>query len=157
MNEITFLHTKSSKITFLTAENCNSKSADNIIKKLNSVNSMYNTRGFSIDILHRNNKFNLNALREHIRPESLNICEKGKHITIIEKYMQTINQGVRCATHSVTYKRYTKLRTRSLVEFVIHSRNSFPQKFSISKRIGSSTILLGKSSTDFNTKITFFG
>ena len=85
MNGMTFPHKKSSRINFLTVDNCTSKSAYNAIKELNTVNNMYNVRGFNIDVLHRDNKFNLNALREHIRPESLNICAKGRHTPIIDR------------------------------------------------------------------------
>ena len=63
MNGMPFLHTKSSNITFLTAENCTSKSADNIIKELNTFNSMYKARCFNIDVFHGDNRFNLNTLR----------------------------------------------------------------------------------------------
>ena len=37
---------------------------------------MYNTRGFKIDMFHIDNKFNLDLLREDMRPESLNIYAK---------------------------------------------------------------------------------
>ena len=47
--------------------------------------------------------------------------------------------------------------TRSLLECIFHSRNSFPQRGSISKRLGSNTILLGNPGPDFNMKIIFFG
>ena len=57
----------------------------------------------------------------------------------------------------MTYKRYTKLMIRSLVERIIHSRKSFPHKGSIRKRLGSNTISLRNPSTDFNTKRIFFG
>ena len=67
MNGITFLHTNTYKITFLTEENCISKSADNIIKYLNTLNSMHTARGSKIDIFHGYNDFNLNVFREHTR------------------------------------------------------------------------------------------
>ena len=63
MNRMTLLHTKSSNITLLTAENCISKSTDKIIKELNTVNSMYNEKVFIIEAFHGDNEFNLNALR----------------------------------------------------------------------------------------------
>ena len=44
-----------------------------------------------------------------------------------------------------------------LVECIIHSIKSFPQTGSISKGLGSITILLRKPSTDFNIKMIFFG
>ena len=72
-----FLYTKSSTITFLTSENCISKSAENIIKELHTVTNMCKEIGFNLDIYNRSNKFNINSLRENIRPSSLNICTKG--------------------------------------------------------------------------------
>ena len=53
--------------------------------------------------------------------------------------------------------RYTPLMTMSLVELIIHSRNAFPQKGSISRRLGSNTILLGDPIPNFNMKGIFFG
>ena len=50
-----------------------------------------------------------------------------------------------------------KLMKWSLLECIIHSRKSFPQKSSIRKRLGPNTILLGKPGPDFNTKGIFFG
>ena len=151
------LHTNSSKINLLTAEKFTSNSSDNIIKESNKVNSMYNARGFNMKIFHQDNKFNLNALRYHIRPAILNIYAKSWHIPIINRSIQTIKQGERYTKHSVPYKRYTMIITRSRVECIIHSRNSFPQKGSIIKRLGSNTILFGKQSYDFNMKIILFG
>ena len=90
-------------------------------------------------------------------PENLKIYAKGGHIPIIDRSVQTTNKGECCTKHYVTYNRNTKLVTRSLVEYIIHSRNSFPLKGSIRKRLGSNTILLGNPSPNFNMKIIFFG
>ena len=80
-----FVYTKLSQINFLIAENFTSNSAENIIKELNTFNSMNKARGFNIDVFHGDKKFSLNTLREHTRQASLNIYEKGRHITIIER------------------------------------------------------------------------
>ena len=45
------------------------------------------------EIFYQDNKFNLNALRYHIRPASLNIHAKLRHIRIINRSIQTIKQG----------------------------------------------------------------
>ena len=116
---------------------------------------MYKTRGFNIDAYHEYKEFTINDLRDHTRPASLNICEKGLKIAIIERSIQTINQGSCCTTHYVPYKRYTILMNISLVECIIHSSNYFLQKCSIRKRLGAQNKLLGKPNPDFNMK--FFG
>ena len=151
-NGMPFLHTKSSNINFLEGENFISGSADKIIQELHTVTNMYKVRGFNINICHGDNKFNINALRDHIRSASLNIFAQGRHITIIKRYIKTTNKWYHCTTHYVPYKRYTRLTTRSLLECIVHSRNSFPKKFIISKRLGANTILLVN-----NMKRIFFG
>ena len=118
---------------------------------------MYKAREFNIAVSRGENRFNLNALREHTSSARLNICAKGRNITIIKSSMKTTKQVARCNTHSVTYKKYTKLMTRLLVEYITQSRKSFPQKGSIRKILYSNSILLGKPSTNFNMKIISFG
>ena len=80
----------------------------------------------------------------------------GRHIPIIKRYIQTIKRGKCYTTHSMSYKRYKKLVTGYLVECIIHSRNSFPQEFSISNRLGPNKILLENPSPDFNMNIILF-
>ena len=87
---------------------------------------MHKSIGFNINVYHRDNKFNINDLREHIRPSSLNLFEKGLHITINEISTTTINQVAHCTTHYITYKRYTRLMIIQLVECIRNSRNYFP-------------------------------
>ena len=120
---------------------------------MHTVTNMYKERGFNIDIYHGDNEFNINDLKECIRPASLNIYAKEQHITIIEIKIQAIKQGERFDIHSVPYKRYTRLIKISLVECIIHSRKYFPQNVRIRKRLGANTILLEKPNPDFDMKI----
>ena len=115
---------------------------------------MYKSRGFNVNVYHRENEFNINDLREHIRPESLNIYAQVQHIPIIEKFIQTTKQGVRCTTHYMIYKIYTRLITRSLVECIIHSENIFIE-IQHQKKLVANKILLGNKSPGFNMQIFF--
>ena len=63
INGMPFLHTKSSKITLLAVETLSSRSADKIILELHTYSNMHTLRGFNINIYHRDNEFNINALR----------------------------------------------------------------------------------------------
>ena len=72
-NEVPSLHTKSFKITFLTAEISSPRRAEKIIQELDTVANMYTAIGFNTIAYHRYNEFDINDLREHIRPASLNI------------------------------------------------------------------------------------
>ena len=84
MNGMTLLHTKSYKITFVTAEYCISRKADSIIQELHTVTNVYKARGFNTNVYHWYNKLNIYALRYHIMPSSWNICAKGRHTPIIK-------------------------------------------------------------------------
>ena len=90
MNGMPFLHTKSSKINFLPTENYTARSTDDIIKGIYAVTNIYKARGFNIDVYHGDNELNINTLRQHIRPESLNICAQGRQIPIIKISIKTI-------------------------------------------------------------------
>ena len=84
------------------------------------------------------------------------MCKRTTHTHNINIH-KTIKYVACWTTHSVPYKIYTKLMTRSLVELITQSRNSFPQKGSIRKRLGANTILLGNPSPDNNKKRILFG
>ena len=56
----------------------------------------------------------------------------------------------------VSYKRYTKIMIRSLVAWIIHYKNYFPQKGSIRNSIGENTILSVNLNPDFKMKRIFF-
>ena len=118
---------------------------------------MYTARGFNINVHHWSNKFNINSLWEHIRLASFDVCTRGRHIPSIKLYIKTTKKEVLCTTHSVSYKIYTKIMTISLLSCIILSRNYFPQKDIIFKRLGENTIMLGHPNPDFNIERILFG
>ena len=76
INGIPFLHIKSYKITFITAENFNSRIAAKIIQEIDTVENIYPARGFNISIYNRNNELYINALQETIRTKSLKYAQE---------------------------------------------------------------------------------
>ena len=112
MEGIPFLHKNSFKITFFTSGSVISKSSYKIIKELQTFTNIYKARGLNIDVYHVYNGFNINYLRGHIRPGSLNIYAKVQHIPIIEIFIQTTNKVVRCTNPSLLFKSYTRLVMR---------------------------------------------
>ena len=76
--------------------------------------------------------------------------------SLIVPYKPPIKE--RAATHTPCHTRYTGSSLQGhFFKCIIHSRNSFPHKGSISKIIVSNTILLVNPSPDFNIKWVFFG
>ena len=109
---------------------------EKIIQEIHIVANMYTERGFIIILYHRENEFDIFALRELIRHVSLNIFTQGSYITTIRRSIKTTKKGACRTTHSVTYKRYTNLMKISIVACIIHYIIVFPQKGSISKKLG---------------------
>ena len=58
-----FLHTKSSKINFLTAHICSSRSQGQIIRVIEEVQQIYETRGFKIVAIHGDNEFDIKTFK----------------------------------------------------------------------------------------------
>ena len=63
---------------------------------------------------------------------------------------------MRFGCHSIPYKKFTKIMTRSLVQEIITCLNMFPSKNRISRNLSPADITLGYPNQDYNKlKITF--
>ena len=67
MNGMRYLH-KIHTISPYAQQKSSSRSVDKTIQELHTVTNMYKSRGFNINVYHGENEFNVNALKEHIRP-----------------------------------------------------------------------------------------
>jgi hypothetical protein len=105
VNKMPFLHTKSSKINFLTVQSGPNRTKGTIIAGIDSVISLYNARGFNISNVHGDNEFNIPALEASLRPTNLHIYGKHEHVGIVERSIQTIKERCRCMCNSVPFKR----------------------------------------------------
>ena len=157
VNKMPFLHTKSGKLDYLTVAPTKSRSKETIINEAQRVTKMYERRGFSIEKYHGNNEFDMNDLRETIRPGILLICANEEHVHKIERSIRTIKERCRGTCHSVPYKRYTRLMTKSLVEGIVGLLNDFPSKDGVSQTMSPSMIVTGAQMPDYNIKKIVFG
>ena len=71
--------------------------------------------------------------------------------------MGTIKEQIRCGWHSIPYKKFTKLMTRSLVKDMITCLNMFPYKNGISSNLSPAAIILGSPNPDYNKLNITFG
>ena len=157
VNKMPFLHTKSDKLNYLTVIQTKSRSKTEIINELQKITNMYKRRGFLITKYHGDNEFNMDDLKEKLRPGILNICANEEHVHVIERSIRTIKERCRCACYSVTYKRYTRLMTKNLVEGVIGLLNNFPSKNGVSQTMNPSMIVTGAQIPNYNVKRIVFG
>ena len=115
INKMPFLHTKSNKLNYLTVAPTKSRSKETVINEIQRVTKMYKRRGFSVTKYHSDNEFDMNNLREAIRPGILHICANEEHIHEIKWSVKTIKERCCCACHSFPYKSYTRLMTKMLL------------------------------------------
>ena len=119
------------------------------------MNTKYKDRGFTITDYHGENEFE--HLHNFLAPVHLHTCAANDHIRDIERSIRKIKERVRCGSHSIPYKKFTKLITRSLVQDMITCLNMFPSKNGITSNIIPSAIILGSPNPDYNKLEIKFG
>jgi hypothetical protein len=143
VNKIPFLHTKTSKVNFLTVQSGPNRSKGSIKAGIATVLDIYHVRGFQITNFHGDNEFDLQLLRDFIRPASLHIYGRNEHVGVVEWSIRTIKECCRCMCNAVPFKRYTKLMTKHLVDTAVYWLNSFPSENSVSSTLSPGNIVLG--------------
>ena len=157
VNNIPFLHTKSSQVNFLTAHGNVGRSVSSIKKILDSVITTYESRGFRITDIHGDNEFDVQTLRDFLLPAVLHIYGRDEHVPTIERSNRTVKERCRAICNSLPYRRYTKLMVIMLVRFVIYWLNAIPPTTGVSATISPSSIVRGTSKPNFKYEHLSFG
>ena len=152
-----FLLTTSSKLHFLTVQTNENRTKSAIIKGIQKVINTYTKRGFNISDLHGDNEFDMDDLKDAIKPASTHIYAPEEHVAPIERAVRTVKERCRAMCHSLPYTRYTKLMTNGLVEYVIYWLNAFPAQNGASTTLSPATIVLGRNKPDLSIKHIPFG
>jgi hypothetical protein len=150
VNGYVFLHTKSSKINFLTSQICTTRSQGQILKILDTVKQTYEARGFEISAVHGDNEFDIKSIRTFLLPALLHIYGKDEHVGTIERSIRTIKERCRTMTHSMPYKRIPKIMVIAMVECANLWLNAFPSSNGVSKTMSPANIIQGKPNPDMN-------
>ena len=83
-NGVLFLHTRPVKISLCSVKSCISREKGQIIKRIEIVKKIHETRGFNIIAYHVENEFSIQVLRMALLPHLIPICSRDKHIHVIE-------------------------------------------------------------------------
>ena len=143
VNRLPFLITISSKVQFLTVQTGSDRTKKSILKGIDKVLNIYKSRGFNITDIHADNEFDMDNLRDSIRPALLHIYG--------------VEERCRAMCHSIPYKQFTKLMMNSLVEYIIHWVNAFPSQNNASTTNSPTTIVTGNGKPNFAHKHIAFG
>ena len=157
INKQPFLHTKSSHINFLTLQHAINRTQGTIKQLLVSTIDKYHSRGFIISDIFGDSEFDVVSLHDFFRPIAIHTCAPEEHVPQIERQNRTTKERLRTICHSLPYKRYTKLMTIHLAEYVNHWDNVFPSELGVSSTLSPANIVEGKRKPDFNYQHIAFG
>ena len=104
VNNMPMLHTKTSKIDFLTVQTGKNRTTQSILKGLKSVINVYTKRGFNITDIHGDNEFDIEELKDRLHPANLHIYGKVEHVGTIERSIRTVKQRCRAQCHALPYR-----------------------------------------------------
>ena len=101
----------------------------------------YYSPGFNVTIIHGDNEFNIEKLKEYLLPVLVEIYGKDEHVDIIERVIRVMKYICKCITHSIPYIYYTKLMVQSLIVCVVKWINALPSKNEISSTMSPAMIV----------------
>ena len=141
-----FLHSISRKIKFRTVTPTPKRGKETIMTTFNGINKMYSGRGFVLDRILADNKFE--CIRDEVSPISLNIAAAGEHVSDVERSVRTVKNQVRSMCHGMPYKRLLKELVKGLVRVGVSNLNMFPNDDGVSKVLSPLTIVTGKGNEE---------
>ena len=157
VNQQPFLHTKSSKINFLTVQSGENRTTNSIISGLKKVVNVYEKRGFTITNLHTDNKFDIEDVKDSLQPINTHIHGRKEHVGTIERSVRSVKDRRRALCHALLYQRYTKLMVHSLVKNAIFWMNAFPSANDARQHLSPSSMVLGGGKPNFSKPHIAFG
>lgn len=124
-----------------------------IINGVKKVISLYNKRGFKIDIINADNEFKKieGEVGAHVE-----ICAAMEHVPRIERSIRTFKERVRCCWVGLPYRKAPKLMVDENLVDMIGWLNAFPHAEGISNTLSPAAIVLGNPKPDCKQlRITF--
>ena len=124
-----------------TVEELQLQSCKNLLQCMQSVIQNYNARGFQVQHLRAENKFE--CLTESICPVLSHITAKNEHVPEVERSIPTVKERVRSEIHTLPFEYYPKLMLSHLILHSVNLLNMFPAKTGVSDTLSPHTIMTG--------------
>jgi len=163
VNGLAFLHTKAKNqgvhrhLNYITINHLKNKKSQTIIMFLKKVLRLLRARDFKVTVIHGDNEFNVESIKDACVPSSFHICAKNEHIPVIERSIRTVKERARCTCHSIPYMCYPKIMTIALMEQIEYWLNSFPSTDSLVDSVGPANIVEGRPNVDCRKNFIPFG
>ena len=126
MNKIAVFHAISRDIKHRYVGFPDSRTGQQMIEQMKTLDNLYASRGFRIHAVHADPEFE--KIREDILPMDLITCEAGAHVPEVERSIQTTKNGCRAQTQSMPYRAIPRIMTRALVKMVKDHLNAEPTR-----------------------------
>ena len=111
-------------------------------------------RGFKVTVIHGDNEFNFESIKDACVSSRLHICAKNKHIPVIERSTRIVEERARFTRHSIPYTCYPEIITNVLMEQIEYWLNSFPSTDSLIDSVGPANIVEGRLNVDYRKKLS---
>jgi hypothetical protein len=153
VNKMQFLVTISRAIKFGTVAWLKNARADTILKQITDVRNIYIKRGFLLEIVEVDGKFEplRGALSE--MGVTLNIFSRKEHVLVAERRFRTLKERCRCICNTlVPFKKLPGMLVVQMVSTCNFLLNIFPPKDGISRNINPRELITGVK-IDYNKHI----
>ena len=163
VNTLAFLHKKAKNqeghrhLNYVTINHLKNKKSQTIIMFLKKVLRRLRMRGFKVTVIHGDNEFNVDSIKDACIPSRFHICAKNEHIPVVERSIRTVKERARCTCHSIPYTCYPRIMTIALMEQIEYWLNSFPSTDSLIESVGPANIVEGRPNVDCREKNFPFG
>ena len=79
------------------------KKANTVIIYLKKFLRRLRSRNFQITVVHGDNEFNVDSIKDACVPSKFHICSKNEHIPVIERSIRTVKERARYTSHYIPY------------------------------------------------------
>lgn len=131
-----------------TVQEATSRIKEDMIKGLNCVKQIYQTRGLEVTWLNTDNEFE--CVREEMRPTRLNMVPASEDVSNIERSVRTIKDGTRSHVHRLPYTHYPKIMIMACAIHTVAQVNQLPSKVGVSTTMSPLTLITGTPRPDYH-------
>jgi hypothetical protein len=142
-----FMVSTSRKLKFTTIEHVPRRTKPILVKSLNKVFNIYNSRGFKVVTALMDREFE--PIRSQIHGTILNTTAASEHVPEIERQIRAIKERARAIVSALPFKNLLSRMIIELIHFVVLWLNAFPSSSGVSNTYSPRTIMTG-TTLDYN-------
>ena len=112
-------------------------------KSLTAVMCLYGSRGFLVQMVHADSKFEVLHRPLASAGSGLNICANDEYVPKIKHFIQTIKEWTCCMYHSIPFQCFPTLMLKEMISASIFWLNMFPAHDGVSDTLSPRALMTG--------------